>query len=171
MFEGKNNQVETTEQWRPLDGIDRECFGCGLENHHGLQMRFETDGDRLRSTLVLEKRFRGWSNLIHGGILSTILDESMGRTVLCLTGKFTLTKGMQIWFRKPVRIGMKLTVTSFIKERLSERKVVVVAEIHDESGTLCASSEGEFSLFTREEFLRMEIVPEEDIDAMLLAPC
>lgn len=169
MIEGKTNQTEAPDQWRPLVGVDTGCFGCGSENHHGLQMQFETDGNRLRSTLVIEKRFRGWSNLIHGGILSTILDESMGWTALHFTGKFMLTKGMQVWFKRPVRIGMKLTVTGFIKERISDRRVVVVSEIHDESGSLCASSEGEFSIFTREEFLRMGIVPVEDIDAMLAA--
>jgi acyl-coenzyme A thioesterase PaaI-like protein len=119
--------------------------------------------------MVMEKRFRGWSNLIHGGILSTMLDECMGWTVISLTGKFMLTKGLQVWFKKPVLIGMKLTVTGFIKERLSEKRVVVVAEVHDESGSLCASSEGEFSLFTREQFLRMNIISEEDMEGMLAA--
>ena len=169
MYEGESKCVEAKEQWRPLDGIDKGCFGCGAENHHGLHMQFETDGSHRRSTLIMEDRFRGWSNLIHGGILSTILDEIMGWTVIRLTGKFMLTKGMQVRFRKPVRVGMKLTVTGFIKERLSERKALVVAEIHDETGSLCASSEGEFSLFTREQFLQMEIIPEEDMEAMLAA--
>jgi len=157
------------EQWRPLDGINKGCFGCGSENHHGLGMRFETDGNRLRSTLVMDERFRGWSNLIHGGILSTLLDECMGWTVIRLTGKLMLTKGMQVRFRKPVRIGMKITVTGFIKERLSETKVMVASEIHDETGSLCASSEGEFSLFTRAQFIRMGIMSGEDVDAMLTA--
>jgi uncharacterized protein (TIGR00369 family) len=167
MFEGKE-QVSTAN-WRPLVGVDKECFGCGSENKHGLKMKFESNGEQLRSRLTMNERFRGWSNLIHGGVLSTILDETMGWTVLCLTKKFMLTKGMYVGFKRPVRIGMKITSTGYIKEHLSDRKIIVVAEIHDESGDLCASSEGEFALFTREQFLRMKIMAEEDIEMMIAA--
>lgn len=169
MFEGKNDQSVVAERWRPLVSIDKKCFGCGTENPHGLQMQFESDGNRLRSTLVMDGRFRGWSNLIHGGVLSTILDETMGWSVLVLTRQFMLTKGMQVSFKKPVRIGMQLTATGYIKEWLSERKIVVVAEIRDETGALCTSSQGEFVLFDRDTFLKMGIMEPEEMDAMLAA--
>ena len=81
MFEGQESTGEL-DQWRVLPCVDKTCFGCGEENPHGLQMIFSTNGVRLRSELVIEERFRGWSNLIHGGVLSTILDETMGWTVL-----------------------------------------------------------------------------------------
>jgi uncharacterized protein (TIGR00369 family) len=167
MFEGRAETREETVSWRSLANVDKECFACGPDNPHGLQMRFESDGTRLRSKLTLEKQFRGWSNLIHGGVLSTILDETMSWTVICLTKKFMLTKGMQVNFIKPVRIGMTVTATGYIRERISERKIEVVAEITNEKGDLCASSSGEFALFSREQFLRMGIMPEEEIDAML----
>lgn len=169
MFEGLPENREGTVLWQPLVGVDKECFGCGADNAHGLQMKFEMNdsGTRLRSRLEMDKRFRGWSNLIHGGVLSTILDETMGWTVLCLTKQFMLTKGMEVAFKKPVRIGMKITSTGYIKEHLSKKKIVVVAEIRNEKDELCASSEGEFALFSKEQFLRMGIMPEEDIDAMV----
>ncbi len=169
MFEAQAVSKEETAPWRFLANIDKECFGCGPDNPHGLQMRFESDGTRLRSKVTLEKRFRGWSNLVHGGILSTILDETMGWTVICLTKKLMLTKGMRVNFFKPVRLGMKVIATGYIRKRISERKIEVVAEITNEQGELCASSSGEFALFSREQFLRMGIMPEEEIDAMLAA--
>ena len=79
------------KQWKKLARIDRNCFGCGTENHHGLRMEFQSNGVQLRSSLLMEPRFRGWSNLIHGGILATILDETMSWTILSLTGCFILT--------------------------------------------------------------------------------
>jgi uncharacterized protein (TIGR00369 family) len=167
MFEGKITMTERV--WKPLEAVDKHCFGCGCENPHGLQMRFESNGERIRSRLTMGPEFRGWSNLIHGGILSTILDETMGWTVLCLTGKFMLTRGMNVSFRKPVRVGASLTVAGYIREQRNDRKVVVAAEIHDENGDLCAASEGDFALFTREQFLKMEIMPEEDLEAMVAA--
>lgn len=167
MFEGKVVTREETASWQFLANVDKECFACGPDNLHGLQMRFESDGTHLRSKLTLEKRFRGWSNLIHGGVISTILDETMGWTVIWLTKKLMLTKGMQVNFIKPVRIGTTVTATGYIRKQISERKIEVVAGITNEKGDLCASSSGEFALFSRKQFLRMGIMPEEEIDAML----
>lgn len=159
----------TQRQWKPLVGVDRECFACGAENPFGLQMTFESSGDRLRSTLTVKPRFRGWSNLVHGGILSTILDETMSWTAIYLTERFILTKGMNVAFKKPVRVGTPLFMSGYIKERLSDRKARVVAEIRDEEGDLCASSEGDFVLFTKEEFGAMGIMPEAELTEMAAA--
>ena len=156
-------------QWATLPRVDRECFGCGIDNVHGLQMQFETNGNRLRSSLTMEPRFRGWSNLTHGGILATILDETMGWTVLRLTGCFMLTKSMTVTYLKPIRIGTQLEITGYIKERDNKRSAVAIAEIRDMDGDLCAVSEGNFALFTREQFQAMQILPDDDLNAMMTA--
>lgn len=156
-------------EWEPLVGVDRKCFACGLDNPYGLQMTFESNGDRIRSAVTVDPRFRGWSNLVHGGILSTLLDETMGWAALYLTKRFTLTKGMSVAFKKPVRIGTPIFMTGYVKERIGHRKVCVVAEIRDETGDLCASSEGEFVLFTMEEFGTMGIVSHEELTEMAAA--
>ena len=167
MSEHSDKNAETN--WKPLASIDKECFGCGPENSHGLKMSFESNGSQIRSKLLVNKTFRGWSNLIHGGILSTMLDETMSWTVINFTGKFMLTRSMTITFKKPVRVGAVLTVTGYIKKQSSERQAVVVAEIYDEHGDLCAVSEGDFALFSKKHFLRMGIMPKEDIEEMALA--
>ena len=164
-YSDKNPEAD----WKPLASIDKECFGCGPENSHGLEMCFESNGNQIRSKLVVKKTFRGWSNLIHGGILATMLDETMSWTVINFTGKFMLTRSMTVTFKKPVRVGAALTVIGFIKEQSSERQAVVVAEIYDEDGDLCAVSEGDFALFSKKHFLRMGIMPKEDIEEMALA--
>lgn len=158
--------LEKEKVWKPLTGVDKNCFGCGCDNHHGLQMTFETNGEELRSKLHMADRFRGWSNLIHGGELSTILDETMSWTAIYFSKKFILTKGMQVDFVRPVRVGMQLRSHGFIEEQLTKRKVRVGAEIRDEQGEVYASSNGIFALFSKEQFLRMEIIPEEDLQLM-----
>ena len=167
MFE--SNDIKQEAIWKPLTSVDKECFACGPENSYGLRMCFESNGGQIRSKVSMEKAFRGWSNLIHGGILSTMLDETMSWTVINFTRKFMLTRSMTVTFKKPVRVGGVITVTGYIKEQSSERNVLVVAEIHDEDGDLCATAEGDFALFSKEHFLRMSIMPEEDIDAMARA--
>lgn len=157
------------KQWKSLARIDRNCFACGTENHHGLQMQFLSNGEQLQSSLLMDSRFRGWSNLVHGGILATILDETMSWTVLSLTGCFMLTRGMNVSYRKPVRVGSQLNVVGYIKERNREKRAVAVAEIYDETGGLCATSEGIFALFTYEQFRTMQIMPDADLETMRAA--
>ena len=160
---------ETEGNWKPLASIDKECFGCGPENSQGLKMCFESNGKQIRSKVSVKRKFRGWSNLIHGGILSTMLDETMSWTVIHFTGKFMLTRSMTVTFKKPVRVGAVLTVIGFVKKQSSERRAVAVAEIHDETGDLCAVSEGDFALFSKKHFLRMGIMAKEDIEEMASA--
>ena len=167
MFE--NSEIKPEAIWKPLASVDKECFACGPENPHGLKMCFESNGGQIRSKVSMKQAFRGWSNLIHGGILSTMLDETMSWTVINFTRKFMLTRSMTVTFKKPVRVGAVITVTGYIKEQSSERNALVVAEIHDEDDDLCATAEGDFALFSKEHFLRMEIMPEEDIEAMASA--
>lgn len=167
MSENKSGIHTEVTPWHRIKNTDRECFACGTENPRGLHMTFESDGVHVRSQLTLEQCFCGWSNLVHGGILATILDETMSWATLSLTGKLMLTKGMQIKYIRPIRVGTKITATGYIRKWLSERKVEVVAEISNEAGKICASSSGEFPLFTKEQFLKMGIMEEEEIDAML----
>ena len=155
--------------WTPVENLEKNCFGCGNENAHGLQMIFETNGTELRSTVQVPERFRGWSNLIHGGVLSTILDEVMGWTAILFTRKFMLTRKMNIEFQKPVRVDAVLTATARIKEQRSERRATVIAEIRDQQNDICVISEGEFALFTPEQFRRMRILSDSDLDALLQA--
>lgn len=166
MANNTNESQDLNKIWQPLAGVDRGCFACGFENPHGLQMKFETNGKKLRSQLILPERFRGWSNLIHGGVLSTILDETMSWTAIYLTGKFILTRGMRVDFKKPVRVGMNLLAEGYIEERQNERSALVAAEIRGENGDIYATARGEFALFTKKQFQRMQIIPDEDIGLM-----
>ncbi len=161
-----NTTSDITAQWKPLPGVDKCCFACGGDNHHGLQMTFETNGERLRSKIEINKRFRGWSNLVHGGVLSTILDETMSWAAIYFCKKLILTMGMRVDFHKPVRVGQKVVAYGFIREQRGKRKVQVGSEIVNEQQEIVASSTGEFALFSEEQFVRMNIIPEADLKAM-----
>src|SRR5210317_2293445 len=78
------------------------CFGCSPTNSSGLQMKFYTNDSSVFSGVTVPKHLCGWNNLIHGGILSTILDEIMSWAAIYLLKRITLTKSMAIEFLKPV---------------------------------------------------------------------
>ena len=58
-------------------GRNHNCFGCSPINPSGLRMRFFTDGKAVYSRLQVPAHLCGWSNIVHGGVLTTILDEIM----------------------------------------------------------------------------------------------
>lgn len=156
----------SNEAWTPLANLDKDCFGCGSENHSGLHMTFETNGEQIRTKITVPPQFRGWSKLVHGGVIATILDETMSWAAIYLTKRFILTKQMTIKFLRPVYVGSSLCGIGSIKEKNGERKAIVKGEIFDDQGQLCASSEGEFVLYSKEQFARLEIIPTGDLQAL-----
>ncbi len=102
---------------------------------------------------------------MHGGILATILDETMSWTAIHLTSHFILTRDINISFKKPIFIGSQLTATGEVIEK-SGKKALLKAQIRDENDTLCCFGKGEFALFTKPEFGRLKIIPEDFLEEM-----
>lgn len=153
-------------EWKKLKNVDMHCFACGLENPHGLQMKFESNGTELRSDINIPQHLRGWSSLAHGGVLATILDETMSWTAIHLFQRFILTQNMSVEYRKPVHIKTDLKSFGRIKEQLSDRKAVLEAEIRDGKNEVCVRSTGKFVLFSAEEFKKMDLVPNDLLEEM-----
>ncbi|HEX9778900.1 MAG TPA: PaaI family thioesterase [Geopsychrobacteraceae bacterium] len=107
---------------RQLTGVeaDGHCFVCGQLNEHGLKAVFEIDKERRKSRcrISIPCGFQGWANVIHGGILSALLDEACIYACRCAGEKF-VTAELNVTFRKPVTAGTEITV---VGELLEQRK-------------------------------------------------
>jgi acyl-coenzyme A thioesterase PaaI-like protein len=59
------------------------CFVCGLDNPYGLCLHFESDGTgRAVARTSFSSEYQGYPGIVHGGILSTVLDEVGGRATI-----------------------------------------------------------------------------------------
>ena len=88
----------------------RMCFVCGIDNPIGLKLKFYTDAEgRCIARFRPKPEHQGYPGHLHGGIISTLLDETMGR-VLTPRNVFALTGRLEIKFRKPVPLDQELTV-------------------------------------------------------------
>jgi len=134
------------------------CFGCGAINPIGLHMEFFTDGQRVYSLVSVPLAMAGWDHTVHGGILSTLLDEIMGWTVIYLLRKIGVTKSMTVEFIKPVRVGQNLTVVGAIEEIRSERQVLVSGVISTDDDVVCARAQGTFAAMTAEAAVRLGVM-------------
>jgi acyl-coenzyme A thioesterase PaaI-like protein len=105
-----------SEETQPINFVnEHNCFGCGTLNLHGLQLVLHNDehGNGVWTTFIPDVRFEGYGGMIHGGIISTVLDEVMAWSLYRI-GAWGVTAEMQVKFRKPVRVGEETRATGRI---------------------------------------------------------
>ena len=115
------------------------CFVCGKNNPNGLRLSFEIDKERqtLRSTFVASSTFQGWDGIVHGGIVSTLLDEAMAKLIYEL-GYEAVTASLEIRFKKPAPILEPLSIYGEITE-VSKRLIRAKAHVANKDGTILAT--------------------------------
>lgn len=120
---------------------DHMCFVCGKQNGAGLHLEFELIGDdRIRTEFTPPKRFQGWKNVLHGGIIATILDEVMVNGAY-LRQIMAVTTKLQMTLRRPAAIGERLIFYGQILKQGS-RTVTMKAWAEQEDGTIVAEATG-----------------------------
>lgn len=140
---------------------DQTCFGCGGKNHSGLRMEFYTDGNRLYSFPTIPVYMAGWGQTVHGGIVSTILDEIMGWGVIYLCRKIGVTQTITVDFVKPVFADKELVVVGDLKVKESHRTVQMSGEIYNSDSVLCARAKADFKALDPRVAVRLGIVNQE----------
>ena len=118
---------------------DRMCFACGKLNPDGLHLEFEPRGDGIATTIAFPKKFQGYRDVVHGGLLSTVLDETMV-TLLNEKGLHAVTGELTVRFLRPVPVGERVEVTAELGGHRG-RVYTVTAEATLEDGTVAARAE------------------------------
>ncbi len=125
------------------DGSFTGCFGCGADNAISLGLRYEREGDTVLARVTLGQEYAGYEDFVHGGIVATVLDESMGWALLHLAECYGVTRSLNITYRRPVSIGRPLTVRARVLETEGTR-VTIEARLEDERSRLLASATGDW---------------------------
>jgi acyl-coenzyme A thioesterase PaaI-like protein len=137
--------VRVTDQnagrpWPSDSELARYCYACGDLNPIGLQLEFKMDGDWAVAQFVPRPEHQGYPGYVHGGIVSSLLDEAMGWATYG-KGIWALTGRLETRFRDIVPTNELLTVRGCIT-RDRGRTLDVVAELRDNDGKLLADSKG-----------------------------
>ena len=78
------------------------CFGCSPTNPIGLHLEFWEDGEEVVTTWSPCVNYDGWVETLHGGIISTLIDELanwvLSRRLQCAG----VTTKLEVKFRRPV---------------------------------------------------------------------
>ena len=134
-----------------------KCFACSPVNDSGLQMKFFTDNKCIHAKVVVPRHMGGWNRIAHGGILSTILDETMGWAGIYLLEQLTLTKTMTIDFVKAVTVGEELRCQAGVQERTGKREAIIKAALYNANDEICAESRGIFTMLSLDLARRIKI--------------
>ncbi len=160
--------MKDPEEKPPLNiGNYHNCFGCSASNAAGLRMTFRAQGESLCSRLTVPDHLCGWNNMVHGGVISTILDEIMSWAAIYLLKKVILTKSMTVDFIKPVFIRDELTAQGKVLERKSPREAQMTATLSNKSGEICATAVGTFALLAPKTIIRMGILDEASLRTIM----
>ncbi len=90
------------------------CYVCGQENERGLRVRFEAQpGGGCRAEYVARAEHVGWPEVIHGGLLFTLMDEAVAWAVI-VAGLHGVTAKAEARFREPARVGERLVVRGWL---------------------------------------------------------
>ena len=92
---------------------DHHCFGCGDQNPIGLHLRFSRSTDGVSASFVPSAEHQGFLDVVHGGIISTVLDEAMAWAT-AYAGIWAVTGDMRVRYRRPLRVGEVTTVVARI---------------------------------------------------------
>ena len=92
------------------------CFACGEANPIGLHLKFEFVGDTFTTKKRLPREYQSYTGIVHGGIITTMLDEAMGG-YLYKSGKKAVTARLDVRYRKPTPVGEELTITGWVESQ------------------------------------------------------
>ena len=144
---------------------DHNCFGCGPSNPVGLQMQFFTDDTSVVSEVTIPEHLCGWDNLVHGGAITTILDEIMSWAAIYLLKRMILTKSITVEFLKPLHVNTTVKAEGRVRDHRSEKEAVMEGLLLNPKGDICARSEGRFALLDKKKAQRLGLMSTDALDA------
>lgn len=125
--------------------ISRMCMVCGAENTAGLHARFfELEGGELAGVFTPRDEHQGYPGRLHGGIASTVLDETIGRAInLTDPDAWGVTIELTVRYRRPVPLGNEIAVRGRIT-KYSGRLFEGAGEILLDDGTVAVEATGRY---------------------------
>jgi acyl-coenzyme A thioesterase PaaI-like protein len=138
--DNEHSHDESSRPWAADSDLARWCYACGDLNPLGLQLKFRMEGDWAIADFTARREHQGYPGYVHGGLVSTLLDEAMGwatygKNIWAVTGR------LETRYRGIVPTGEPLQVRAVIT-RDRGRTLDVTAELTDAQGKVLAEATG-----------------------------
>jgi acyl-coenzyme A thioesterase PaaI-like protein len=118
------------------------CVVCCPSNVHGFGLEFHiVNGSSVEASFSCDKVFRGYPAMLHGGVVSTLLDGAM-TNCLFAQGHIAVTVELSVRFRHPVATDNPAMVRAWITS--STRPVHDLAAELIQDGEIKATAKARF---------------------------
>ena len=123
----------------------RGCIVCGYDNSHGLHLHLNVDEQTGIVTTEFAPRAEhiGFEGIIHGGVLSTVLDEAMVWSATWAAKRFCVAGELNVRFRQSASVGQDLKVEARIAS-VRSRLIETEGLIRDASGKVLVEATGKY---------------------------
>lgn len=120
------------------------CYVCGQAHPRGLRMRFFAgDEGQVHARFTPDGTQTGYEDIVHGGVISALLDELLGWPIALQTGRMFFTVELTVRFLKPVHTGHTYLATA-LPGTEQGRYWLGEGHIRDEQGTIYAKACGKY---------------------------
>jgi len=147
---------ETSKPDRPnyLPTYER-CYVCGQSHPRGLRVRFFTgDFGQVCARFRPDCNQTGYKNIVHGGVVSALLDELLGWPIALQTGRMAVTGELTVCFLTPMHDEHIYLATAYPgKDR--GRYWKGKGDIRDAQGNIYAKAHGKYFLLSVEQTARV----------------
>ncbi len=129
--------------WKCLP-VTRGCFVCGIDNPAGLGLTLTTDGRSVAVPVRFRAEHCGFSGVVHGGLLSTVLDEVMAWVIGVNTRSFAFAAELNVRFLRSVPPGIEMKVRAELTDNRRGRLFLTRGEVVGPDGVVHAEASGKF---------------------------
>jgi len=139
--------------WNGRKGYN--CFGCCPTNPFGVHMEFYEDGDDVVSLWKPRQHYQGWINTMHGGILSTLVDETAGWVVFRKLQTSGMTTHLDVHYKMTVStLESLLTIRGHITE-MKRNFAFISVTVENSKGEVCVEGKATYFCMNSEKAKEM----------------
>ena len=122
----------------------RSCFVCGLENPIGLRLPFAAVAGAVETRFRFRADCCGFTGVVHGGLVGTVLDEIMVWAASAETKQFAYCAELTVRYLRPTRPGVDVVARGELVENKRGRLFLTRGELRDGEGNLLAEATGKY---------------------------
>jgi acyl-coenzyme A thioesterase PaaI-like protein len=151
------------------NAVEINCFGCAPTNPIGLKLEFEAVHRQCSSRFSLGPDYESYPGVIHGGIVATILDETLAQTVYHHGNGSAFTVGLRVRYGHPMETNIPHVAIGEII-RADSTLIRASGRIQRDTGELIAAAVGSFYLVSEKGMEAMRSISLERCSGHLHEP-
>lgn len=132
----------------------RGCFVCGIDNPHGLGLRFHAEADLVYSEFTPRLGHAGYPGVLHGGAIGAVLDEVMLWAASHRVGRMHMSVEVCVRYRGKVLVEEPHRVEARVVQ-VRGPMCKTEASLLDAAGEVRATATGKFLALPAEDVPRL----------------